>query len=120
MLARVSLGVEVVVYTLMICSTSGLMFAAVTALGALGMGFNPSVQSLALTLYHRRGGKDSGKLFGAMSVVQAMWCVFCPPAFQRSASAELWGPLTSSVGCADAPAFLLCAARRCLGRSCTG
>ena len=91
MLARVSLGVEVVVYTLMICSTSGLMFAAVTALGALGMGFNPSVQSLALTLYHRRGGKDSGKLFGAMSVVQAMWCVFCAPAFQRSASAELWG-----------------------------
>ncbi|RPD66384.1 MFS general substrate transporter [Lentinus tigrinus ALCF2SS1-6] len=72
MLARVSLGIDVVVYTLMVCSTSGLMFAAITALGALGMGFSPAVHSIALTLYNRRGGKDSGKLFGAMSVVQAM------------------------------------------------
>lgn len=75
MLARASLSVEVVVYFLLICSTNGLMFAACTALSALGMGFGPAVQSIALTLYNRRGGKDSGKLFGAMSVVNAMWCV---------------------------------------------
>ncbi|KAI0723991.1 MFS general substrate transporter [Cerioporus squamosus] len=78
-LARVSLGIEVVVYALMICSTSGLMFAAITALGALGMGFSPAVQSIALTLYNRRGGKDTGKLFGAMSVVNAL-------------SAQVFGP----------------------------
>ncbi|KAI0748590.1 MFS general substrate transporter [Daedaleopsis nitida] len=71
-IARYSLGVEIVVYTLLVCSTSGLMFAGLSTFGALGMGFGPAVQSVALTLYNRRGGKDSGKLFGAMSVVQAM------------------------------------------------
>ena len=64
------------VYVLVVCSTSGLMFALATALGALGMGFAPAVQSVALTLYHRRGERDTGKLFGAMSVVQALRCVF--------------------------------------------
>ena len=46
-----------------------------TALGALGMGFNPAIHAVALALYNARGGRDSGKLFGAMSVVQVMRCV---------------------------------------------
>ena len=75
--AKASVSVEVLVYTLMIFSTSGLMFASIAALGAAGMGFGPAVQSVALTLYNRRGGKDSGKLFGAMSVVQSLRCA--PP-----------------------------------------
>ncbi|PIL24217.1 hypothetical protein GSI_13970 [Ganoderma sinense ZZ0214-1] len=70
--AKVSVGIEVLVYTLMVFSTSGLMFAGVATLGAFGMGFGPAIQSIALTLYNRRGGKDSGKLFGAMSVVQSL------------------------------------------------
>ena len=70
--AKVSVGIEVLVYTLMVFSSSGLMFAVVATLGAFGMGFGPAIQSVALTLYNRRGGKDSGKLFGAMSVVQSL------------------------------------------------
>ena len=77
-LARVSLAIDVVVYFVMVCSTTGLMFAITTAFGALGMGFGPAMQSVALTLYNRRGGRDSGKLFGAMSVVQAIRCVLLP------------------------------------------
>ncbi|KAI1794596.1 major facilitator superfamily domain-containing protein [Ganoderma leucocontextum] len=71
-IAKASLSVEVVVYTLMAFSTSGLAFAIIAAMGAFGMGFGPAIQSVALTLYNRRGGKDSGKLFGAMSVVQSL------------------------------------------------
>lgn len=70
--AQVSVGLDVLVYVLVVLSPSGLMFALATALGALGMGFGPAVQSVALTLYHQRGGKDNGRLFGAMGVVQAL------------------------------------------------
>lgn len=45
-----------------------------------GGGFNPAVQALALELYARRHVKredaETGKLFGALSVIQAMWYVF--------------------------------------------
>lgn len=44
-----------------------------------GGGFNPAVQALALELYARRHVKredaETGKLFGALSVIQAMWYV---------------------------------------------
>ena len=70
--ARVSVIVEAIVYSAMLLSRDGLTFAVIGAFGALGMGFTPAIQSVALTLYNRRGGKDSGKLFGAMSVVQAL------------------------------------------------
>ncbi len=103
MLARVSLGIEVVVYALLVFSTNGLMFAACTALGALGMGFSPAVQSIALTLYNRRGGKDTGKLFGAMSVVNALRCVL--------SRLSVCAAVTDVHGSR--------AARRCLGRSST-
>ena len=72
------MAVDALIYLLMIASTGGLMFAVVTACGALGMGFGPAVHAVALALYNRRGGRDSGKLFGAMSVVQAIRCVLLP------------------------------------------
>ena len=105
-LARVSLAIEVVMYAIIVCSTTGLMFALATGLGALAMGCGPAMQSVALTLYNRRGGKDSGKLFGALSVVQAIRCVRRPPCVSRLADGEMhgWGNL----------------ARRCLARSCMG
>lgn len=77
--AKVSVGIEVFVYILMVFSSSGPMFAVIATLGAFGMGFGPAIQSVALTLYNRRGGKDSGRLFGAMSVVQSLRCVQSPP-----------------------------------------
>ncbi|KAI0362392.1 MFS general substrate transporter [Trametes cingulata] len=78
-LARASLAIDAVVYALLTLAPNGLSFAATSCLGGLGMGFGPAIQSVALTLYNRRGGKDTGKLFGAMSVVQAL-------------SAQIFGP----------------------------
>ncbi|KAI0333493.1 MFS general substrate transporter [Cubamyces sp. BRFM 1775] len=78
-LARASLAWDAAVYLLLTVAPNGLAFAATSCLGAFGMGFGPAVQSVALALYNWRGGKDSGKLFGAMSVVQAM-------------SAQIFGP----------------------------
>ncbi|KAI0780685.1 major facilitator superfamily domain-containing protein [Trametes elegans] len=83
-LARVSLAIDAAVYALLTVVPGGLAFAATSCLGALGMGFGPAIQSVALTLYNRRGGQDTGKLFGALSVVQAM-------------SAQVFGPFVYGV-----------------------
>ncbi|KAI9057904.1 MFS general substrate transporter [Trametes sanguinea] len=83
-LARVSLFVDALVYLGLTLAPNGLVFAATSCLGAFGMGFGPAIQSVALTLYNQRGGRDSGKLFGAMSVVQAL-------------SAQIFGPFVYGV-----------------------
>lgn len=72
-LARVSLLIEMVAYTLMASAHSGTLFTAYSALGASGAGFGPAINSVAATLYSRRGGRELGKLFGALSVVQVIW-----------------------------------------------
>ncbi|KAJ3502515.1 hypothetical protein NLJ89_g8854 [Agrocybe chaxingu] len=71
-LARISLLVEIISYTLMALSPSALAFTVFGIFGSLGTGFSPAVQSVTLALYARRGGTESGRLFGAMSVVQAL------------------------------------------------
>ncbi|KAI0647308.1 major facilitator superfamily domain-containing protein [Trametes meyenii] len=83
-LARISLLVDAAAYLLFTIAPTGMMFAAASCLGSLGMGFGPAIQSVALTLYSRRGGKDTGKLFGALSVVQAL-------------SAQIFGPFIYGV-----------------------
>ncbi len=52
---------------------SAWQFTIFGVLGSLGMGFNPAMQSVILALYVRRGGTESGRLFGALSVIQALW-----------------------------------------------
>ncbi|KZT09660.1 MFS general substrate transporter [Laetiporus sulphureus 93-53] len=71
-LARVSLLIEMVAYTLMASAHTGTLFTAYSALGASGAGFGPAINSVAATLYSRRGGRELGKLFGALSVVQVI------------------------------------------------
>ncbi|KAH9857150.1 MFS general substrate transporter [Lenzites betulinus] len=71
-LARGSLVVDALTYVLLLVVPNGIIFGATSCLGALGMGFMPAMDSVALTLYQRRGGRDSGKLFGALSVVQSL------------------------------------------------
>lgn len=41
-------------------------------LGAFGGGFAPAIQSVALEIYTQRGGTEAGRLFGALSVLQAL------------------------------------------------
>lgn len=87
------------------------MFTAFGVVVAWGGGFNPAVQALALELYakrnreaaaaqggegaeERRGKKgreekegreaETGRLFGAMSVIQAMWYVHPHPPSRAS------------------------------------
>ncbi|KAF9053900.1 MFS general substrate transporter [Hymenopellis radicata] len=71
-LARVSLVVDMISYLLMALANHPIPFAAASVLGSFGTGFSPSLQSVALELYTQRGGTESGKLFGALSVVQAV------------------------------------------------
>ncbi|EJD02383.1 MFS general substrate transporter [Fomitiporia mediterranea MF3/22] len=99
-LARFSLLLECICFSIIPLAPSAMSFSALGCLAAWGGGFNPAVQALALELYARRGnveegsrsggrgrgmqrggrGKnggergeaETGRLFGALSVVQAM------------------------------------------------
>jgi len=70
--ARVSLVMELISYTMMATAKTGTMFTVYTVLGSLAAGFAPAVQSLAMGIYAGRGGEETGKLFGGLSVVQAL------------------------------------------------
>jgi hypothetical protein len=74
-LARVSMAIEIVAYGAMGLSSSGLPFVISSLFLWFGSAVNPAVQSVALAIYTRNGGTESGRLFGALSVVQALWSV---------------------------------------------
>ncbi|KDR68702.1 hypothetical protein GALMADRAFT_256506 [Galerina marginata CBS 339.88] len=71
-LARVSLAVDVVGYTFMALAPTPWTFTLFGMMNALGTAFGPAVQSVTLALYARRGGTEIGRLFGALSVIQAL------------------------------------------------
>ncbi|KAF8969597.1 major facilitator superfamily domain-containing protein [Flammula alnicola] len=71
-LARASIFIEVIAYTCMGLSPTPMAFTMFGIMGSLGAGFSPAVQSVTLALYARRGGTETGRLFGALSVVQAL------------------------------------------------
>ena len=73
-LARVSLLIHVVAYISMGVAQSAIPFALSGAFNALGSGFSPAAQSVALALYAKRGGIEIGRLFGALSLIQAIRC----------------------------------------------
>ncbi|KAJ7277374.1 hypothetical protein C8J57DRAFT_1223123 [Mycena rebaudengoi] len=80
-LARLSLLIDIASYILLPFSPSGLIFTLFIALRSLGSGFVPAVRSIALDIVTRRNGSDaveSGKLFGALGVVQAVCHGFGP------------------------------------------
>lgn len=74
-LARVAAFIDFASYVLMGLAESALPFTMFTLLASLGTGFGPAVQAVALELYSRRGETETGKLFGALSVVNALWLV---------------------------------------------
>lgn len=71
-LLHFSVVIEILAYTAMALSIRPLPFTLFAALGSLGAGFSPALQSVALALYTRAGGTEVGRLFGALSVVQAL------------------------------------------------
>lgn len=74
-LARGSLCLEILAYLLMGLAGQSLPFTGASMVSSLAAGFGPSIQSVALELYNDRGGVESGKLFGSLSVLQALWFV---------------------------------------------
>jgi hypothetical protein len=74
-LARASLLVDIVSCTTTALTQSPILFALSGAFSSMGAGFHPAVQSVALALYAKRGGVESGRLFGALSLIEAIRCV---------------------------------------------
>ena len=73
-LARASLIVKIISYTSMGLAQSQILFALSGTLGAFSLGFSPAAQSVALALYAKRGGVETGRLFGALSLLQVIRC----------------------------------------------
>jgi hypothetical protein len=73
-LARVSIGVEVLGYIGMTVAMSSLSWSAASVLRAFGGGFSPALQSVALALYESgpNKGVETGRLFGGLSILQAL------------------------------------------------
>lgn len=71
-LARTSLLIECVAFSILTLATTGFAFTVPTILSSLGAGTRPALQSLALDAYTRRGGTEAGRLFAALSVLQAL------------------------------------------------
>jgi hypothetical protein len=77
-LARASLLVGMVSYISMGLAQSPILFALSGTFNAMGAGFSPAAQSVALALYAKRGGVEIGRLFGAISLIQAIRCdIYC-------------------------------------------
>ena len=85
-IAQASLALEVVCYALIpvLFSYGAVPFVILTILAACGAGFGPAIQALAVDLYAARGGTETGRLFGVLSVVQTIRCALCLPHFTRN------------------------------------
>ncbi|KAG1754617.1 major facilitator superfamily domain-containing protein [Suillus lakei] len=80
-LARISVVFDILAFMTMIFASNGLVFACGATLQSLGAGYSPAIQAFALEVYSRKGGKgEAGKLFGAISVVQALGSQILGPA----------------------------------------
>jgi len=71
-IARVSLFLEAICYSVLPLAMQPALFTGISMFTALAGGFNPAAQALALNLYTQRGESEIGKLYGAISVLQAV------------------------------------------------
>lgn len=74
-LARAALVTDIIFYALTPSAATAALFAVYSMCISLGASFGPVMQSLGLELYARRGGADTGRLLGALTVVSALRCV---------------------------------------------
>ncbi|KAF9265616.1 MFS general substrate transporter [Marasmius fiardii PR-910] len=70
-IARVSLGLMIISYAAMSLAMSSFSFTFFAIVEALGSGYTPAIQSVALTLYGGKG-EETGRFFGALSILQAL------------------------------------------------
>lgn len=78
-LARASAGMELIGFLSMTVASTGAFFTLASTVGSFGAGFSPAVQAVALDIYTNRSSQsrgEVGKLFGALSVIQALGYVF--------------------------------------------
>ncbi|KAK7693782.1 hypothetical protein QCA50_003354 [Cerrena zonata] len=81
-LARVSLFIETIAFIAMPLSPNATVFTIWTMVTTFGSGFSAAIQNVALIMYTENGGKESGKLFGAISVIQTLCTsIFGPSIF---------------------------------------
>ncbi|KAJ7735098.1 major facilitator superfamily domain-containing protein [Mycena maculata] len=82
-LARFSILIDIATYAILPFAPTGIVFILFTMLGSFGAGLAPAVNSVALELYTRKIGKnaplETGKLFGALGVVQAVFAQVLGP-----------------------------------------
>ncbi|TFK68620.1 MFS general substrate transporter [Pluteus cervinus] len=71
-LTRVSLLIGAAASLSMGLAPTSLWFTICGVLACFGGGWSPAIQSVALAVYARQGGSETGKLFGALSVLQAL------------------------------------------------
>ncbi|KAL0946702.1 hypothetical protein HGRIS_012889 [Hohenbuehelia grisea] len=79
-LARVSLLIDALSFVFMGHAPTGIAFTFFGVVGSMGTGFTPAIQSVAVELFMAKGEKESGKLFGALSVVQSLSSQIIGPA----------------------------------------
>ena len=70
MLSR-SYGVSRIHMLVPVIFRNSAAYIVLTILASCGAGFGPAIQALAVDLYARRGGEETGRLFGVLSVVQS-------------------------------------------------
>ncbi|KAH9930707.1 major facilitator superfamily domain-containing protein [Fomitopsis serialis] len=70
--ARGSLVVEAIAYVFMALAPTGYLFTVYAIVSTLGIGFTPAINTVASAVYSQQGGKELGKLFGALGVVQTV------------------------------------------------
>ncbi|KAJ7698588.1 major facilitator superfamily domain-containing protein [Mycena rosella] len=85
-LARFSAVVEIATFAALAFAPTGFLFLLFTMLGALGGGVSTAIKSVALDIYSGKFRKnepvESGKLFGALSVVQSVFSeIIGPPLY---------------------------------------
>ena len=75
-IARGSLVIEAIAYVFMALASTGSLFTVFAVVSTLGIAFTPAINTVASAVYTQQGGKELGKLFGALGVVQTIWCVY--------------------------------------------
>lgn len=72
-IAKYSLIIEFLFFVGMALASHAPLFATSGILGSFSVGYSPAAEAAILTLYLHQGGKETGKLFGALGLVQAIW-----------------------------------------------